>query len=416
MLTLLVGGGDDRRAAVAHRVAAPARTSSTGTSRVIPFLHYVDEGVAAVARHRRPGARLRPAPDRAQRGARDAASRCRSTSISATRQHRWLGLRRRADARRALDGLAHGHDHADRAARQLPLHQAERDRPAAARRCCRSLVVIQVVMPGHARDDEVDAQPGVRASRSSPTTRAAAPGRVADLGPALEQWSRKPFFGAGLRDARRGPERQGGRARTQILDDQWLGTLLEIGVRRRARLPVAVRAARSGGCRRCAKASRQALDGWLADRDRGLARRRSPSGMLTFDAFAFVQVTFLAFIMLGLGAAVVGPPRRRSGTSVRPRAALRLARRRGVGLGQARRRPRPTRAARGSAITFSRRRASSARSVASAPQVLGQHRLVAGRVDQPVHVVLGGRARGVADREHAAAAPAPRRSRARCPR
>ena len=28
-------------------------------------------------------------------------------------------------------------------------------------------------------------------------------------------------------------------------------------------------------------------------------------GMLTFDAFAFVQVTFLSFIMLGLGAAVV---------------------------------------------------------------------------------------------------------------
>ncbi len=27
--------------------------------------------------------------------------------------------------------------------------------------------------------------------------------------------------------------------------------------------------------------------------------------MLTFDAFAFVQVTFLSFIMLGLGAAVV---------------------------------------------------------------------------------------------------------------
>ena len=41
-------------------------------------------------------------------------------------------------------------------------------------------------------------------------------------------------------------------------------------------------------------------------------------GMFTFDAFAFIQVTFLAFIMLGF-AAVVAPGRRPLAASRRER-------------------------------------------------------------------------------------------------
>ena len=35
-------------------------------------------------------------------------------------------------------------------------------------------------------------------------------------------------------------------------------------------------------------------------------------GMLTFDAFSFIQVTFLAFILLGLGGVMLPPERERT--------------------------------------------------------------------------------------------------------
>ena len=53
-------------------------------------------------------------------------------------------------------------------------------------------------------------------------------GRVADLGPALDRWSRQPFLGSGFGTRVADPNAQAG-SESQILDDQWLGTLLEIG-------------------------------------------------------------------------------------------------------------------------------------------------------------------------------------------
>ena len=88
----------------------------------------------------------------------------------------------------------------------------------------------------------------------------------------------------------------------RILDNQWLGTLLETGaVGFFGWIWLFARALRRFG----AEAKRdQSERGWLlASLTAGIAAYAF--GMLTFDAFAFIQVTFLMFIFLGLGAALL---------------------------------------------------------------------------------------------------------------
>jgi O-antigen ligase len=132
-------------------------------------------------------------------------------------------------------------------------------------------------------------------------------GRVADLGPSLAEWKNYPLFGEGF--GTRIVEL--GKANALILDDQWLGTLLETGLigfiswwwlfgRTVRRLT------------RRAKEDDSA-DSWLFV---GIAA--SVAGfaisMFTYDAFAFIQVTFLLFILLGLACSLLsvqtrhGPP------------------------------------------------------------------------------------------------------------
>ena len=122
-------------------------------------------------------------------------------------------------------------------------------------------------------------------------------GRLADLGPALERWTHQPLMGEGLGTIIVNPNAGGIDA--NIFDDQWLGTLLATGI--------------------------VGLVGWVwffarAIRRFGRAAKRDPSergwlltaitagvaayavGMLTFDAFSFIQVTFLMFLFVGLGS------------------------------------------------------------------------------------------------------------------
>jgi O-antigen ligase len=135
-------------------------------------------------------------------------------------------------------------------------------------------------------------------------------GRIADLGPSLEEWAQTPLLGQGF--ATRVTSQQGASGaeiiapglasgEAQILDDQWLGTLLEIGA-------VGALALLWLFCRPIRRLARLARsdpgpDGWLA---MGLAASLTAFavGMFTFDAFAFIQVTFLAFIMIGFAAVV----------------------------------------------------------------------------------------------------------------
>ena len=135
-------------------------------------------------------------------------------------------------------------------------------------------------------------------------------GRLADLGPGLQQWQRRPLFGEGYGTRvvdstivrASVPKGSALDPNVKILDNQWLGVLLETGVVGFfGWLWFLARALRRFG----AEAKRDESErGWLlASITAGVAAYAF--GMLTYDAFAFVQVTFLMFIFIGLGSALL---------------------------------------------------------------------------------------------------------------
>jgi polysaccharide biosynthesis protein PslJ len=161
-------------------------------------------------------------------------------------------------------------------------------------------VLAQVAVPGSLGTLKYYFNPpgGLVAQQQTSEGSCDAGGRIADLGPAFADFSQRPVFGYGY--GTRVLRTEGGTA--CILDNQWLATLLDAGL--------------------------AGLIGffWLFARfvrrlGREARRDRSPTGwlpaaltssvvayavgMLTFDAFSFVQVTILLFILLGLGAALL---------------------------------------------------------------------------------------------------------------
>jgi polysaccharide biosynthesis protein PslJ len=164
-----------------------------------------------------------------------------------------------------------------------------------------ALIVIKLVLPGTLGAIKQSFLPagGLLAEQSSMPGESGS-GRIADLGPALDEWKRQPLFGQGFGTRIVDPIPNGPRA--NILDNQWLGTLLEMGV-------VGFFAwiwffARV--IRRCGKEAKEddSARGWLLV---SIAAGVSAYavGMLTFDAFSFIQVTFLLFIFVGLAAALL---------------------------------------------------------------------------------------------------------------
>jgi O-antigen ligase len=129
-------------------------------------------------------------------------------------------------------------------------------------------------------------------------------GRIADIGPTLDEVKKRPLlgYGYGTRIVT-GPERN-----ACILDNQWLGSLVELGVVGVfAWLWLFLSVLRRLG--RGAK-SDDSPGSWLL-----VAVTASVTafavGMASFDALGFVQVTFLLFILLALGAAAVEDDRSR---------------------------------------------------------------------------------------------------------
>jgi hypothetical protein len=125
-------------------------------------------------------------------------------------------------------------------------------------------------------------------------------GRLQDVGPSLQEWGRKPFFGIGF--GTRLPSEHDGKTNARILDDQWLSSLLEVGALGIFALVwLFVRSVRMLKFR----ARHDDTDyGWLLT---ALATSITAYaiGMLTYDAFSFIQVTMLMFVCLGLGAAAL---------------------------------------------------------------------------------------------------------------
>jgi hypothetical protein len=125
-------------------------------------------------------------------------------------------------------------------------------------------------------------------------------GRIRLLRPSLEEASRKPLLGEGYATRQTGFDNPLRNA--PILDDQWLGTLLEagvIGVIGWATLFVMAVAGLGRASRR-----RAGPDGWLPA---GFAAAIAgfAVAMFTFDALSFSQVTFVLWVLLGLSASLL---------------------------------------------------------------------------------------------------------------
>jgi polysaccharide biosynthesis protein PslJ len=174
-----------------------------------------------------------------------------------------------------------------------------------------AVVAIHFVMPGTLGTvQEMFVPKGglIQDQRASAGSRSSS-GRVADLGPAFEELSRQPLLGQGMGTR----ITAGPRANAALLDNQWLKTLLETGILGAAGWIWLVG-------RFIRRAGREAKHD-LTDRGWCLAAivvsvAAFAVGMLFYDAFSFIQVTFVFFILLALGVVV-----RSSAASDRPRRA-----------------------------------------------------------------------------------------------
>jgi hypothetical protein len=129
-------------------------------------------------------------------------------------------------------------------------------------------------------------------------------GRLARIGPSLHEFAHQPLLGEGYgsRITQMVGVQGAVKANARILDDQWLGSLLDVGgLGTFALLWWFTRTIRRLG--RLAKAD-EGEDGWL-----GAALAASlyafAVGMLTLDAFGFVQVTILTFVLFAASAALL---------------------------------------------------------------------------------------------------------------
>jgi O-antigen ligase len=131
-------------------------------------------------------------------------------------------------------------------------------------------------------------------------------GRIATLGPALGELGADPVLGEGWATRVTTHDDPGTLPNGPILDNQWLGVLLETGfVGLLALLWLFVHIVR--------KLTREARDdlsprGWLLG---GIAAAIAAYavGMLTYDSFSFLEVTLVLFVLLGLAGAILATPR-----------------------------------------------------------------------------------------------------------
>lgn len=158
------------------------------------------------------------------------------------------------------------------------------------------LVAVHLVMPGSlgALKEAFFPSGGIVAEQQSAAgTRGS--GRLADFTPTLAEWSRSPILGEGYGSR----VVDGDNPNADILDDQWLSLLLETGiVGVAAWIWIYARVLRRLVARAKSDDSKHGL----------LCAALSASiiayavGMLTYDSFSFVQVTFVLFMLIGISA------------------------------------------------------------------------------------------------------------------
>jgi polysaccharide biosynthesis protein PslJ len=161
------------------------------------------------------------------------------------------------------------------------------------------VVIVHFVVPGALGAVKYSFSPpgGLIAQQSSDEI-VTGSGRIADIGPSLALFAEKPVLGYGYGTL----QTSGADANSRILDNQWLSSLLNVGLLGVLALAwLFTRFIRNVG--RLAKHERT-VDGWLL-----VALVASVAafgaGMFTYDAFAFTQVTFVFFVILALGSVLV---------------------------------------------------------------------------------------------------------------
>ena len=135
-------------------------------------------------------------------------------------------------------------------------------------------------------------------------------GRLADIAPSLGEWWERPLVGHGLGTRVTVFDRGSGQLPNAIvLDNQWLGTLLETGLVGAAALAWLI----TRFLRRVLREARRdrSARGWLLGAI-GASVAGLAVGMFVFDAFSFVQVSFLLFILMGLGVVTLQSERPRT--------------------------------------------------------------------------------------------------------
>jgi hypothetical protein len=163
-----------------------------------------------------------------------------------------------------------------------------------------ALVVIQVAMPGTLGTFRAIFFPEQGLIAEEQEGEGTGTGRVADIGPSLEEWGRQPFFGQGF--GTRLTSQFDHLQNARILDDQWLSSLLEVGMIGVAALVwMIVRTIRR--LKRFAKYDDSDY-GWLLTAF-AASIYAFAIGMITYDAFSFIQVTFMLFLLLGLSSAAL---------------------------------------------------------------------------------------------------------------
>ena len=161
-----------------------------------------------------------------------------------------------------------------------------------------AFAMIHLVMPGAMGTLRASLDPTqILAEQNSRPDSNLAAGRFADLGPSFDEFGQKPIFGYGFGTR----ISTGPMANTRLLDDQWLGTLLDTGL-----VGVIGFAWLLGRyIRRVAAASRLTdVDGAVLA---GLASAvfAFAIGMFTYDALSFTQVSLVLFALLAIGSALV---------------------------------------------------------------------------------------------------------------
>jgi O-antigen ligase/polysaccharide polymerase Wzy-like membrane protein len=161
------------------------------------------------------------------------------------------------------------------------------------------LMVIHFALPGAlgTLHDSFFPEGGLVAEQSASAGQRGS-GRIADISPSLDEWKRQFLLGQGF-GTRVVDE---GRINAMILDNQWLGTLLETGL---LGVIAWVWLFRRFLRRINEEARRDRTErGWLLTALSGSVLAYA-LGMLTYDAWSFIQVTFLLFFLLGVGAVVL---------------------------------------------------------------------------------------------------------------